>query len=177
MRHELGLRIGLFLSAAPLANTFAGALAYGITNGDPGLAKWRVLFLVEGLPTVLISVVVWIFLPDNPEEARFLTEQEKAVARARGIRQAGLNRRMGEINLKEMLAGLTDLKGWILGVSIFALCERNKHDMLTTAAHVLLWQCGIQQPACVSANDLERDGVLHSQCSRSVYLLRCRAGN
>jgi hypothetical protein len=31
-RHELGLRCGLFLSAAPLANTFAGALAYGITS-------------------------------------------------------------------------------------------------------------------------------------------------
>ncbi|KAI8938924.1 hypothetical protein NX059_004779 [Plenodomus lindquistii] len=48
LRDELGLRAGLFSSAAPLANTFARALAYGITSGDTDMAKWRDLFLVEG---------------------------------------------------------------------------------------------------------------------------------
>ena len=118
LRHELGLRAGMFLSAAPLANTFAGALAYGITSGSPKLAKWRVLFLVEGLPTVAMSVVAWFFLPDSPEKARFLTEEEKAVARARGVRQAGAATRIGGINFKEFFQGLVDLKGWILGVSM-----------------------------------------------------------
>ena len=42
LRKELGLRCGLFLSAAPLANTFAGALAYGITSGHPSFPQWRV---------------------------------------------------------------------------------------------------------------------------------------
>ena len=116
LRHELGLRAGLFLSAAPLANTFAGALAYGITSGSPALAKWRVLFLVEGLPTIVMAAVAWFFLPDSPEKARFLTEEEKVVARARGVRQAGAATRIGAINWKEMLEGLIDLKGWILGV-------------------------------------------------------------
>ncbi|KAJ4375151.1 hypothetical protein N0V83_002235 [Neocucurbitaria cava] len=116
LRHELGLRAGLFLSAAPLANTFAGALAYGITSGNPSFAKWRVLFLVEGLPTILMAAVAWFFLPDSPEKARFLTEEEKVVARARGVRQAGAATRIGAINWKEMLEGLMDLKGWILGV-------------------------------------------------------------
>src|SRR3978361_1322439 len=34
LRHEIGVRIGIFLSAAPLATCFAGALAYGITSGN-----------------------------------------------------------------------------------------------------------------------------------------------
>jgi len=118
LRHELGLRCGLFLSAAPLANTFAGALAYGITSGNPGMAKWRVLFLVEGLPTVVMAAVAFFFLPDSPEKAKFLNEEEKAVARARGVAQAGAGTRIGAINWKEMLEGLMDLKGWILGVSL-----------------------------------------------------------
>jgi len=117
LRHELGLRCGLFLSAAPLANTFAGALAYGITSGHPGMAQWRVLFLVEGLPTVVMAAVAYFFLPDSPEKAKFLTEEEKVVARARGVAQAGAATRIGSINFKEMLEGLLDLKGWILGVS------------------------------------------------------------
>lgn len=118
LRHELGLRIGVFLSAAPLANTFAGALAYGITSGSPGIAKWRVLFLVEGLPTIVMAVVAWFFLPDSPEKARFLNEEEKAVAKSRGVRQAGAATRVGHANWKEMGQGLADPKGWILGVSV-----------------------------------------------------------
>jgi sugar phosphate permease len=116
LRDELGLRAGLFLSAAPLANTFAGALAYGITSGSPGLAKWRVLFLVEGLPTLCMAVVAFFFLPDSPEKARFLTEEERDVARSRGVKQAGAGTRVGGINSKEVIDGLKDVKGWILGV-------------------------------------------------------------
>ncbi|KAF2853798.1 pantothenate transporter liz1 [Plenodomus tracheiphilus IPT5] len=120
LRHELGLRAGLFLSAAPLANTFAGALAYGITSGDTDMAKWRVLFLVEGLPTVVMAAVAFFFLPDSPEKARFLTEEEKVVARARGVQQVGTESRNGTVNLKEMLEGLVDVKGWILGLMYFS---------------------------------------------------------
>ncbi|CAN9195259.1 unnamed protein product [Alternaria alternata] len=104
----------------PLANTFAGALAYGITSGNPGMAKWRVLFLVEGLPTVVMSAVAFFFLPDSPEKAKFLTEEEKAVARARGVAQAGAATRIGSIDWKEILEGLMDVKGWILGLMYFS---------------------------------------------------------
>jgi hypothetical protein len=117
LRHELGLRAGLFLSAAPLANTFAGALAYGVTSGSPALAKWRVLFLVEGLPTICMAVLAWFFLPDSPDKARFLTGEEREVARKRGVRQAGAATRVGGIEWKEVGDGLKDVKGWILGVS------------------------------------------------------------
>jgi hypothetical protein len=120
LRDELGLRSGLFLSAAPLANTFAGALAYAITSGSPSLAKWRVLFLVEGLPTIVMSVVAFFFLPDSPEKARFLNEEERAVARARGVRQAGAATRVGGINFREFFSGLADPKGWILGLMYFS---------------------------------------------------------
>ncbi|ERS97938.1 MFS transporter [Sporothrix schenckii 1099-18] len=88
-RNELGFRCGIFLSAAPLATTFAGALAYGITSGHSSLANWRLLFLVEGLPTIVMAVVIFFTLPDSPDTARFLTEEERVVARARTIMQTG----------------------------------------------------------------------------------------
>lgn len=116
LRHEVGLRCGMFLSAAPLANTFSGALAYGITSGHPSLAKWRVLFLVEGLPTIVMAFVTYFFLPDSPEKARFLTEEEKAVAKARGVVQVGAATRLGKIEWRELLEAAMDIKGWILGV-------------------------------------------------------------
>lgn len=105
-RHELGLRCGIFLSAAPLATTFAGALAYGITSGHPSIANWKLLFIVEGLPTIVMAVVVYFYLPDSPDTARFLTPEEKEVAKARAIMQTGQEgtERQGGVKLKDVLS-------------------------------------------------------------------------
>jgi len=120
LRHELGLRIGFFLAAAPLANTFSGALAYGITSGHPAIAKWRVLFLVEGLPTLAMVPITFFFLPDSPDSARFLTEDEKRVAKARGVRQVGHEKRIGSINWKEVGLTFLDAKAWFTALMYFS---------------------------------------------------------
>lgn len=114
-RHELGLRCGLFLSAAPLASSFAGALAYGITSGHPAFANWRLLFIVEGIPSVLLAFVAFQFIPDSADTARFLSEGEKEVARARAIQQTGSSgtARIGHVNFKDILMALKDIKTWI----------------------------------------------------------------
>jgi hypothetical protein len=121
LRHELGLRIGFFLAAAPLANTFAGALAYGITSGHTSIASWRLLFLVEGLPTICMAPIAWFFLPDSPAKARFLNEDEKRVAVARGVRQVGTAERIGSVSLKDIAATFLDLKAWFTAVWLFPL--------------------------------------------------------
>lgn len=119
MRHELGLRCGIFLSAAPFATCFAGALAYGITSGHSSLTNWKLLFLVEGLPSIVLAFIAWFFLPDSPEKARFLDTSEKEVARARAIRQVGQEgaSRVGGISFKEVGAALLDVKNWLTAVS------------------------------------------------------------
>ncbi|KAE8403011.1 major facilitator superfamily domain-containing protein [Aspergillus pseudonomiae] len=119
-RHELGFRCGLFVSAAPLANTFAGALAYGITSGHSKLANWRLLFLVEGSPSLLAAILAWRFLPDSPSKARFLTEEEKEVARARSLQQSGERERSNKINWRELAETLTDAKAWLTALMYFS---------------------------------------------------------
>ncbi|KAL1966335.1 hypothetical protein VTN77DRAFT_4688 [Rasamsonia byssochlamydoides] len=119
-RRELGLRCGLFLSAAPLANTFAGALAYGITSGHSKLANWRLLFLVEGLPTLLAVPLAWFGLPDSPAEAKFLTEEEKEVARARGLRRTGEEHQSRGIVWKDIGMTLLDAKAWFTALMYFS---------------------------------------------------------
>jgi len=120
LRHEVGVRIAVFLSAAPLATTFSGALAYGITSGHSHLPNWRLLFLVEGLPTICMAPVAYFFLPDTPDKARFFTEEEKAIAKARGVRQVGGVRRVGGIAWKEIGAALLDLKCWFTAFMYFS---------------------------------------------------------
>ncbi|KIX92767.1 uncharacterized protein Z520_11430 [Fonsecaea multimorphosa CBS 102226] len=123
LRKELGFRCGLFLSCAPLANCFTGALAYGITSGNPALASWRLLFLAEGLPTVVFSFFIFFLLPDSPVEAKFLNEQEKNVARARLNLQVGnisAEDRRGKLKTEDTVAALLDFKSWIAALMYFS---------------------------------------------------------
>ena len=42
-----------------------------------GLRGWQIMYIAEAIPTVLIGVVTWFVLTDRPEQARFLTVEEK----------------------------------------------------------------------------------------------------
>ncbi|KAI0021826.1 major facilitator superfamily transporter [Xylariomycetidae sp. FL0641] len=121
-RHELGFRCGLFLSAAPLATTFAGALAYGITSGHPAIANWRLLFIVEGIPSVLLACLAFRYMPDSADTARFLTEEERQVAKTRAIQQTGTEgtSRIGHVKFHEILMSLKDTKTWLPPLMYFS---------------------------------------------------------
>ncbi|CRG87008.1 putative transporter C1002,16c [Talaromyces islandicus] len=121
LRHEVGFRCGLFASAAPLASTFAGALAYGITNGHSHLENWRLLFLVEGLATVIMTPFAFFFIPDSPDKARFLNSEEREIVKSRSRRQVGTEPavRIGGLNLKEFLTTLIDYKAWFVALMYF----------------------------------------------------------
>jgi MFS family permease len=110
-RHEVGLRIGLFLSGSALANAYGGVLAYGLSHIHSGVSPWRLLFILEGVPTCLLAIVVWFCLPDGPEKCRFLKEKEKEVAVARAQRQPRAAEVRG-LDLHQLGAAFRDYKSW-----------------------------------------------------------------
>ncbi|KAF9916486.1 hypothetical protein BX616_003627 [Lobosporangium transversale] len=90
-RSEQALRNGLFFSTATMAGAFGGVLAYGIAqmDGIQGLHGWQWIFILEGLPTVLLTIVVFFYLPDFPATAYFLNNTEKELAVKRLVIDAG----------------------------------------------------------------------------------------
>ena len=68
----------LFMAAIPVANVIGSPLAGAILNvhwaGWPG---WRWLFVLEGLPAVILGVVTLYFLPDWPADAKWLAKDER----------------------------------------------------------------------------------------------------
>ena len=84
-RDELAFRTGLFISAAPLATSFASSIAWVITKlgSHIPIAAWRILFLVEGFPSIIVAVFVFLYIPDSPGTARYLSRREQRVARLR----------------------------------------------------------------------------------------------
>ncbi|KAJ2904464.1 MFS general substrate transporter [Zalerion maritima] len=89
-REELAYRTAMFISAAPLATSVASSVAWlilrvaGGGGNDAGvITPWRLLFLIEGMPSVVLAVVAWHKIPDTPEKASFLTPRERQVAKWR----------------------------------------------------------------------------------------------
>lgn len=70
---------------APLAGAFGGLLASGILTLDHfgGLHGWRMIFGIEGIITIGLSIISFFTLTDRPETARWLTQEEKDLAIAR----------------------------------------------------------------------------------------------
>ncbi|KAE9579220.1 hypothetical protein CGMCC3_g4650 [Colletotrichum fructicola] len=77
---ERAFRIAIFLGSATLAGAFGGVIAYGVghMNGLCGLEGWRWLFIVEGVPSVVMGVAVFLFMPSYPESAKWLLNEEKS---------------------------------------------------------------------------------------------------
>lgn len=100
-RWEYQTRVAIFFSAASLAGSFSGLLAYAIQHmeGVAGLSGWRWIFILEGILTVTIGVFVPWILPDSPGTAKFLSEQEKAYIQYRLQQDAGTS--SGEVALDE----------------------------------------------------------------------------
>jgi ACS family 4-hydroxyphenylacetate permease-like MFS transporter len=70
----------LFMIAQPLTIATGAILSDFILHWkNPfGLAPWRILFLAEGLPSVILGIIAWFYLTDKPQDAQWLTPDEKA---------------------------------------------------------------------------------------------------
>lgn len=80
-RRRMGTAMAVYMIAAPLGSAVGAPLSTFILSrldGAGGLAGWQWMFLVEGLPCVLLAVAVLFIMADRPKDAPWLTAEEKA---------------------------------------------------------------------------------------------------
>jgi ACS family tartrate transporter-like MFS transporter len=97
MAHFLALTAVLGLFSNPL-----GAALLKM-DGIMGLGGWQWLFLLEGIPSVLLAFVVLAFLPDKPEHANWLTDEEKQWLAARLAKDANHEHTVKKLTLRTAL--------------------------------------------------------------------------
>ena len=72
--------IAMFMTAIAISNVIGAPVSGAIMQymqGVGGLRGWEWLFLLEGIPSVVVGLLVFVFLPDSPRHAKWLDEREK----------------------------------------------------------------------------------------------------
>jgi ACS family tartrate transporter-like MFS transporter len=112
--------VSRFYISLPLSSAVMGGLAGALLGlgGRSGLAGWQWLFLLEGLPAVALSILFLLCLPDGPEKAPWLDEEERdwlRTALAKDDAAAGTGHSGSEV-----AHALRQVRVWVLG--LFLLC-------------------------------------------------------
>ena len=87
--------VALFMTAIAISNVIGAPMSGAIMQFMDGLSGWRGwqwLFLVEGLPSVVAGLLVFVLLPDGPASAAWLSSREREVIQGRIAQDEDLKR-------------------------------------------------------------------------------------
>jgi ACS family tartrate transporter-like MFS transporter len=126
---ERARAVSWFMLGIPLSTVFGGPLAgllLGL-NGWHGLAGWQWLFVLEGLPAVVLGVVTWLWLPDTPRDVRWLSaDEQRHVARRVADEDAATRARNAGAN--SLYTALVHPTVWLLAFVLFA-CQCGSYGL------------------------------------------------
>lgn len=105
-----------FMAAVPLAGVIGAPLSGAVLglDGIAGLAGWKWLFLIEGAPAIILAFAVLVALPDGPDQASWLAEDERAAIAARMAREPAPRHR-------DVGPALGDVRVWLLAIPYFGI--------------------------------------------------------
>lgn len=101
-----GKIISRFMIASPCSSFIGAPLSTWLLTFDGafGLHGWQILFIVEGIPTVLFGIVIFMMLPERPASAEWLKDDERAwLAKTIEAEQVAVVRTKGHFSLKDAL--------------------------------------------------------------------------
>lgn len=105
--------VAMFMTAVAMAGVIGGPVSGVLLglDGLAGLAGWQLMFLVEGIPAVILGFVVLAYLPDRPSQARWLEAGEGRWLEGALEREERIKTAHREYTIRE---ALTNGKVWVL---------------------------------------------------------------
>lgn len=101
----------LFMTGIPMSGVIGGPLSGWILHtmsGSSGLAGWQWLFVLEGIPTVILGVVAFFYLDDKISDAKWLSPQQRSML------EKNLTADQHGKTLHSLRDGFTNPKVWLL---------------------------------------------------------------
>jgi ACS family tartrate transporter-like MFS transporter len=104
------------MTATAVSTVIGSPISGALMEIKWGMSGWQWLFLLEGLPAVVLGVVVYFYLDDRPDQARWLTPEERTWLLERLQRDAERPQQH-----HSLLDGLSSSRIWLLSVLYFAM--------------------------------------------------------
>jgi len=111
-----GRIVALFMTAIAFSGVVGGPLSGWIMesfSGKHGLDGWQWLFLIEGLPALVLGIAAYFYLDDSVAEATWLSKEEKVVLQSRLAADAKTKVRLPLAKL------FTDARVWLFSAIYF----------------------------------------------------------
>lgn len=108
----------MFTLAVPLASVLGAPISGWIIDffhGSSGMHGWQWMFVLEGLPVMLLGLVILFYLPDHYDQVKWLTTEEK-----QQLHQEHSSEESFKANMP-LLAFIKDIKLWLLFSIYFAV--------------------------------------------------------
>eukprot|EP00158_Paraphelidium_tribonemae_P004647 Partr_v1_DN26889_c0_g1_i1_m40953 putative transporter len=85
LKSERGLRFSVVFVSSLVSSSLASLFAYALLqlDGRWGLRGWQWVTIVEALPSLILAVIIYYWLPDSPAQASWLSDEEKDFASSR----------------------------------------------------------------------------------------------
>lgn len=119
-----GRVMALFMSAIPISGVLGGPLSGWMLNhfqaGQGGLAAWQWLYLLQGLPTILLGLAVYFVLHDGVAAVKWLNPEEKS-AMQQALEDDERARRAGNTAVQSFASVLRNRNVWMLGGVYFSI--------------------------------------------------------
>jgi ACS family tartrate transporter-like MFS transporter len=111
-----GRFMAMFLAAIALANIIGAPLSSFLLglDGLHGLYGWQWMFVIEGIPAILLGVCVLFLLPDAPEHAKWLNAEEKQIVHDRLAQDPPADH-------DSLWAMMRDVRVWLLAIPDFGI--------------------------------------------------------
>ncbi|KAI9008783.1 major facilitator superfamily domain-containing protein [Phycomyces nitens] len=178
---ELSLRIGCLFCMASLSGIVSGPLAYATSflDGKRGLHGWQYLFILEGVPTILLSLVSYMCLFDKIDSVGWLTDEQKAIQHIRMAEgKSDADNHPESITFKTIWRVLKDWKMWMFSI-VYILSAINITSMgifIPTIIDgfgfsVLTSQLLTAPPALLSTFIMLMGGALADRCKARTPLV------
>ncbi|KAH9898994.1 MFS general substrate transporter [Xylariomycetidae sp. FL2044] len=138
---EMPHRIAIFYSMGQISPAVSGLLAYGIgfMDGLGGLSGWRWLFLLEGLPAILLSFVA-LWMPDYPEAStRHFSIEERDYLKGR-LSKTAPSGKTSSWDLKSIKTLLKDPTFYTF--SVYWICHGIGGFGVNTALPTVIYELG-----------------------------------